>query len=88
MSMLVLQPSTSTIMFAEKGGRVAVLVKVGASVKAVAVTVDVGIRVAVSLGVAEMGAGVADGVMVRITGVGDKMEGVIVGGGAGKVGMG
>jgi hypothetical protein len=75
-------------MFAEKGGRVAVLVKVGASVKAVAVTVDVGIRVAVSLGVAEMGAGVADGVMVRITGVGDKMEGVIVGGGAGKVGMG
>jgi hypothetical protein len=75
-------------MFAEKGGRVGVLVRVGASVKAVAVSVAVGVRVAVSVDVAEMGAGVDDGVMLRITGVGERMEGVIVGGGAGKVGMG
>ena len=85
MSMPVLQPSTSTMIFGEKGGRVAVSVGVGASVKTVAVTVGV-TGVAVSVGVSKMAVGRFVFVAVTITGVGVKMEGVMVGGGAGKVG--
>ena len=49
MSMLVLQPSTSTMIFGETGGRVAVAVREGASVKAVAVSVGVCAKVYVSV---------------------------------------
>ena len=92
MSMLVLQPSTCTIILGETGGKVGVSVEVAASVKAVAVSLGVTV-VAVSVGisgvlvgVSETGAGVAVVVIVNITGVGEKIEGVMVGGGAGKVG--
>lgn len=91
--MLVLQPSTSTTMLGETGGKVGVLVDVGASVKAVAVSlgviavaVSVGVPVGISMGVSERGTGVVVVVIVKITGVGEKMEGVMVGGGTGKVG--
>ena len=90
--MLVLQPSTSTTMLGETGGKVGVSVEVGASVKAVAVSlgvtavaVSVGVS-GVSVGVSERGTGVIVVVIVKITGVGEKMDGVMVGGGAGKVG--
>ena len=89
MSMLVSQPSTSTITLGETGGKVGVSVGVGASVKAVAVSLGVtavAVSVGVSVGVSEMGAGVVVLVIVKITGVGEKMDGVMVGGGAGKVG--
>jgi len=81
--MLVLQPRTSTIIFGDVDGKVGVLVEVGASVKAVAVS-EGGINVAVSVTVMVGKAGVF--VIVEITGVGEKIEGVIVGGGAGNVG--
>jgi hypothetical protein len=42
--------------------------------------------VGVPVGVWERGAGETDPVMVTITGVGENIDGVIVGGGAGKVG--
>ena len=84
-SMLVLQPNTSTMIFGETGGKVGVLVGVGASVRAVAVSPGV-TAVAVSVGVSERGAGVVVLVIVKITGVGVKIDGVIVGGGAGNVG--
>jgi hypothetical protein len=77
------------MMFGETGGRVGVPVEVGASVKAVAVSVGVAgvaLSVGVPVGVAEMDADEADPVMVTITGVGEKIDGVIVSGGAGKVG--
>lgn len=83
--MLVLQPNTSTMIMGDTGGKVAVSVAVGASVKAVDVSVGV-IGVAVSVGVSETTAGMLVCVAVTITGVGVKIEGVIVGGGAGKVG--
>ena len=89
MSMLVLHPSTSTMMFGENGGRVAVLVGEGASVKEVAVSVGVigvAVSVAVPVGVSETTGGMVVFVMVTITGVTVKIEGVIVGGGAGNVG--
>ena len=92
--MLVLQPSTSTMMLGEIGGNVGVSVEVGASVNAVAVSlgvtavaVSVGVSVGISMGVSERGTGVVVVVIVKITGVGEKMEGVMVGGGAGKVGI-
>ena len=85
MSMLVLHPSTSTMITGETGGRVAVSVEGGASVKAVAVSVGV-TGVDVTVGVSDGAAGVVVFVIVTITGVGVKMDGVMVGGGAGKVG--
>ena len=90
--MLVLQPNTSTMILGETDGKVGVSVGVGASVKAVAVSlgvtavaVSVGVS-GVSVGVSERGTGVIVVVIVKITGVGEKMDGVMVGGGAGKVG--
>ena len=84
-SILVLQPNTSTMIIGDRGGKVAVYVEVGASVKAVDVSVGV-TGVAVSVGVSEMATGVDVFVIVAITGVGVKMDGVMVGGGAGNVG--
>jgi len=77
------------MMFGERGGRVGVLVAVGASVKAVAVSVGVTgeeVGVGVSVEVAERGAVEVMRVTVAMNGVGEKMDGVMVGGGAGKVG--
>jgi hypothetical protein len=77
------------MMFGENGGRVAVFVGEGASVKAVAVSVEVtgvAVSVAVPVGVSVRAKGVVVFVIVTITGVIVKIDGVIVGGGAGKVG--
>ena len=71
------------MILGETGGKVGVLVEVGASVKAVAVS-EGGIKVAVSVAVPVETSGVF--VTVTITGVGENIEGVMVGGGAGKVG--
>jgi hypothetical protein len=86
MSMLVLQPSTSTIIFGETGGRVAVAVGGVTSVNAVAVSVRV-TGSSVPVGVSVMNGGLVVFVIVTITGVIVKMDGVMVGGGAGKVGI-
>jgi len=83
MSILVLHPDTSTMILGETGGKVGVLVEVGASVKAVAVS-EGGTTVAVSVAVPVGTSGVF--VSVTMTGVGENIEGVMVGGGAGKVG--
>ena len=71
------------MIFGEKGGKVGVAVGDGASVKTVAVSVG-GTCVRVSVGVPVGMTGVF--VIVTIMGVGVKIEGVIVGGGAGNVG--
>ena len=89
--MLVLQPSTSTPIVEETGGRVAVFVAVGASVKDVAVTEGVVVMGAVVkvtkvVAVGLDGSDTIVSVAVMNTGVGVWMDGVMVGGGAGKVG--
>jgi hypothetical protein len=85
MSILVLQPNTFTIIFGDTGGRVAVSVGGEVSVKEVAVSVGVtGLNV--SVGVSVLNGGTVVFVMVTITGVTVKMDGVMVGGGAGNVG--
>jgi hypothetical protein len=73
------------MMFGDTGGRVGVSDGGGASVKDVAVTVGV-FGVAVDVGVFVTTEGVFVFVMVTMIGVTVKMEGVIVGGGAGNVG--
>ncbi len=81
MSMLVLQPSTSTMMCGERGGTFSPFGD-NAGTGRLGVSL-VGICVAVSVGVFVGSSGVF--VMVTITGVGVYMAGVMVGGGAGKV---
>lgn len=82
--MLVLHPRTLTVILVETGGRVAV----GSKVSEIDVNVSVGMKmisVAVADSVSMMFSGVF--VTVMITGVGVKMDGVMVEGGAGKVGI-
>ena len=76
------------MMFGETGGSVGVSVWVGASVKAVAVSEGVSVKTSVFVADGRIVAtcGVALAVEVTNTGVGERIEGVIVGGGAGKVG--